>query len=291
MLQEILEEVVLDGVIDSLKLLPFLFITYLLMEYIEHKTGEKTKNVIKKSGRFGPFFGSILGIVPQCGFSAAASNLYAGRVITLGTLIAIFLSTSDEMIPVLISEAVPAKTILLILAIKLIIGMIVGFIIDLILEILKRKNKNDEILETEEIEHICEHEHCHCEEGILKSSIRHTLNIFFFILIITICVNALIFFIGEENLSNLILNKPVIGPIIAGIMGLIPNCAGSVMLTQLYIENVISFGSMIGGLLVGSGIGILVLFRVNKNIKENLKILGILYIVGTIFGIIIDFII
>ena len=285
-------DAVIDAVIDSIKLLPFLLIAYLIMEYIEHKTGEKTKNIIKKSGKFGPLLGSALGIFPQCGFSAAASNLYAGRVITLGTLIAIYLSTSDEMLPVLISENVPFATILKILAFKLFIGMIAGFAIDLILKLIKKykPNKKANLEAEEEIGHICEHEHCHCEDGIFKSAIKHTLNIFIFILIITIVVNIIIHFIGEENLSNLILNKPVIGPAIAGLIGLIPNCAGSVILTQLYLEEVISFGSVIGGLLVGSGIGILVLFRVNKNIKENLKILGILYAIGVGCGIIIDLI-
>ena len=286
-------DAILDALIDSIKLLPFLFIAYLIMEYIEHKTGEKTKNAIKKSGKFGPLLGGALGIFPQCGFSAAASNLYAGRVITLGTLIAIYLSTSDEMLPVLISEAVPFTTIITILAIKLVIGIIAGFTIDLSLTLIKkRKNNKQENKEVEEeIGNICEHEHCHCEDGILKSAIKHTVSIFTFILIITVAVNIIIHFIGEDNLSNLILNKSVIGPMIAGIIGLIPNCAGSVILTQLYLENVISFGSVIGGLLVGSGIGILVLFRVNKNLKENLKILGMLYAIGTICGIIIDVII
>ena len=286
-------DAILDALIDSIKLLPFLFIAYLIMEYIEHKTGEKTKNAIKKSGKFGPLLGGALGIFPQCGFSAAASNLYAGRVITLGTLIAIYLSTSDEMLPVLISEAVPFTTIITILAIKLVIGIIAGFTIDLSLTLIKkRKNNKQENKEVEEeIGNICEHEHCHCEDGILKSAIKHTVSIFTFILIITVAVNIIIHFIGEDNLSNLILNKSVIGPMIAGIIGLIPNCAGSVILTQLYLENVISFGSVIGGLLVGSGIGILVLFSVNKNLKENLKILGMLYAIGTICGIIIDVII
>jgi len=286
-------DAILDALIDSIKLLPFLFIAYLIMEYIEHKTGEKTKNAIKKSGKFGPLLGGALGIFPQCGFSAAASNLYAGRVITLGTLIAIYFSTSDEMLPVLISEAVPFTTIITILAIKLVIGIIAGFAIDLSLTLIKkRKNNKQENKEVEEeIGHICEHEHCHCEDGILKSAIKHTVNIFAFILIITVAVNIIIHFIGEDNLSNLILNKPVIGPMIAGIIGLIPNCAGSVILTQLYLENVISFGAVIGGLLVGSGIGILVLFRVNKDLKENIKILGMLYAIGTICGILIDVII
>ena len=284
-------DVILDTLIDSIKLLPFLFITYLIMEFIEHKTGDKAKNIIKKSGKFGPLFGGILGIFPQCGFSAAAANLYAGKVITLGTLIAIFLSTSDEMLPVLISEAAPISTILQILAIKLVIGIVIGFLVDLIGQaLIKRKQEKKEEVVEEEIGHICEHEHCHCEEGILKSSIKHTINIFIFIIIISFIINTIIYFIGEENLSNLILNMPIVGPIIAGLVGLIPNCAGSVILTQLYLEQVISFGSMIGGLLVGSGIGILVLFRVNKDMKENFKILGLLYLIGVICGIIIDLI-
>ncbi len=287
-------EIVKDTLIDGVRLLPFLFITYLIMEYLEHKTEKKTKNIIQKSGKLGPLWGATLGVFPQCGFSAAASNLYAGRVITLGTLIAIFLSTSDEMLPVLISENASIELIMKILVIKLIIGIIAGFGIDFIGQAINKKKKpvenRAEAIE-EEIGHICEHEHCHCEEGgILKSSITHTLNIFLFIIIITFILNILIHFIGEENLSNLILNMPIIGPIIAGIVGLIPNCAGSVILTQLYLENVISIGSMIGGLLVGSGIGILILFRVNKNVKENLKILGLLYAIGVVCGIVIDII-
>ena len=286
-------EVLLDTGIDALKLLPFLFITYLIMEYIEHKTGDKTKNIIKKSGKWGPVFGAILGIFPQCGFSAAAANLYAGRVITLGTLIAIFLSTSDEMLPILISEAAPIDIILKILATKLVIGIIAGVVIDFVGQAFKKKKEKQENEEAvEEIGHMCEHEHCHCEkEGILKSSIKHTLNIFIFIIIISLVMNVAIYFIGEEKISNLILNMPVVGPLIAGIVGLIPNCASSVILTQLYLQNVISVGSMIGGLLVGSGIGILILFRVNENIKENMKIIGMLYLIGVVSGIIIDFII
>lgn len=285
-------DILLDTLIDSIKLIPFLFITYLIMEYIEHKTGNKTKNVIKKAGNFGPFFGSILGVFPQCGFSAAAANLYSGRLITLGTLIAIFLSTSDEMIPVLLSEGAPIQTILVILAIKLLLGMIVGFIIDFIGRAIKSKIVEPIDTPEEEIGHICEHGHCHCEkEGILKSSIKHTLSISAFILIISFIINIVIYFIGEENLANLILNTPIVGPMIAGLVGLIPNCAGSVILTQLYLEQVISFGSMLGGLLVGSGIGILVLFKVNQNLKENLKILTLLYFIGTILGILIDFIV
>lgn len=289
---EVLLHTIKHTIEHGIKLLPFLFITYLIMEYIEHKTNEKTKHIIKKSGKFGPLFGGILGIFPQCGFSAAAANLYAGKIITRGTLIAIFLSTSDEMLPILISESAPISTIITILAIKLVIGIIAGFIIDLVGQAIKKKDKENQEEIEEEISHICEHEHCHCEEhGVLKSSIKHTLSIFLFILIITFIVNIVVEIVGEENLANLVLNMPVVGPMIAGLLGLIPNCAGSVVLTQLYLEQVISLGSMIGGLLVGSGIGILVLFRVNKDLKDNLKILALLYLIGVICGIVIDLIV
>lgn len=279
-------DVLVDTLIDGIKLLPFLFIAYLIMEYIEHKTSDKTKKVIQKSGKFGPLFGGILGIFPQCGFSAIAANLYAGRIITLGTLIAIFLSTSDEMLPILISEAAPIDVILKILGVKLIIGIIAGFIIDLVIHLTSKRK-----IEDEKIGEICEHEHCHCEEGsILKSSLKHTLSIFVYIIIITFILNTLIYLIGEDNLSNLILNKPILGPIIAGLIGLIPNCASSVILTQLYLANVISVATMISGLLVGAGVGILILCRVNKNMKENIKIIGLLYAIGVIAGIILELI-
>ena len=286
-------EIIQDTIIDGIKLLPFLFITYLIMEYLEHKTANKTKEIIKKSGKLGPLWGAILGIFPQCGFSAAAANLYAGRLITLGTLIAIFLSTSDEMIPVLISENAPIGLMLKILAIKLTIGIIAGFVIDFVMHKLpKQQKKENEETAQEEIGHMCEHEHCHCEdEGVIKSSIKHTLNIFLFIIIITFILNTVIYFVGEENISNLIINVPIVGPLIAGLIGLIPNCAGSVLLTQLYLKQVITMGSMIGGLLVGSGIGILILFRVNEDLKDNLKILTLLYVIGVISGILIDIIV
>ena len=271
--------------IDTIKLLPFLFLAYLVIELIEQKSGDKTTELIKKSGKFGPVLGSLLGIVPQCGFSAAASNLFAGKIITMGTLIAIFLSTSDEMLPILISEAVPVSTIVMILGIKVVIAITVGMIVDLIF---KRKG-NEET--KKEIHKLCDEEHCHCEEhGVIRSSIVHTLQIFVYILLISLMLNLIIHFIGEETIAKLVLNVPVLGPVIASLIGLIPNCASSVILTQVYLENIISVGSMIAGLLVNSGIGILVLFRVNKSKKENFTILGILYLVGVISGIMLDLI-
>lgn len=275
--------ILIHTLIDTIKLLPFLLIAYLIIELIEQKAGEKTTTLIKKSGKFGPILGSILGVVPQCGFSAAASNLYAGRIITIGTLIAIFLSTSDEMLPILISENVPFNVIITILLIKVLIATVVGIVIDFIF----RKKKNTEA--KEEIHKLCDEEHCHCEEhGVIKSSIIHTIQIFIYILVISLILNIIIHFIGEDNISRLVINLPILGPVISSIIGLVPNCASSVILTQLYLENIISIGSMIAGVLVNSGIGVLILFRVNKSKKENFTILGIIYFIGVISGIILD---
>lgn len=285
-------EVIEDTLIDALKLVPFLFLTYLLMEYLEHKTGDKTKEVIKKSGKLGPLFGAILGIVPQCGFSAAAASLYSGRVITMGTLIAVFLSTSDEMLPILISEAAQISLIVQVLLIKLVIGAIAGFIIDAVRGlIIKRKKVSNKEEEAEEaIGHMCEHDHCDCEHGIVKSSIKHTLNILIFIIIITFILNTIVHFIGEENISNAIASVPFVGILVSALFGFIPNCAGSVIITELYLSNLISLGSMMAGLLVGSGIGILVLFKSNKHMKQNFTIAGLLYLIGILSGLIIDLI-
>ena len=281
-------EVIEDTLIDAIKLLPFLFITYLIMEYIEHKMGEKSKKAIKKSGKFGPIIGGILGAFPQCGFSVSATNLYAGRVITLGTLIAVYLSTSDEMLPIFISEAVSPIIILKILGIKLIIGIIAGILIDLIIVLINKNNTKEE-KEENEIGHICEEEHCHCNEnGVIKSALKHTLNIFLFIILITFIINIVVHFVGEEIISSWILNKPIIGPIITSLIGLIPNCAASVIITNMYLENVISLGSMIAGLLTGAGVGLAVLFKTNNKLKENIGIVALLYTIGAISGIIIE---
>ena len=278
-------EVFEDAIIDSVKLIPFLFLTYLLMEYIEHKTKEKTKETIKKSGKYGPFIGALLGIVPQCGFSVSATNLYAARVITLGTLIAVYLSTSDEMLPIFLSEGVAIDIILKILAIKLIIGMIAGFLIDFVIRL---KNKGN--TEKEKIIDLCEKEHCHCEHGIFKSALKHTINIFIFIFVFTLIINLVIHLIGEENIAGFMLDRPILGPILSGIIGLIPNCASSVIITQMYLANLISIGTMIAGLLVSAGVGLAVLFRTNKGVKENIKITILLYAIGVVSGILLELI-
>lgn len=278
-------DAILDSLIDTVKLIPFLLITYIIMEFIEHKTSHKTKDAIKKSGHFGPLIGGILGVVPQCGFSAAASSLYSARIITLGTLIAVFLSTSDEMLPILISEAVDVRIILSILGIKLVIAVIVGFIIDLFF---RKKFETSE--DEPEIKDLCEHEHCHCEHGIFKSALKHTINITLYIFIISLVLNIIIYFIGEDNLAHILNSTPIIGPIIASLVGLIPNCASSVIITQLYLSKVLNFATMIAGLLVNTGVGLLILFRTNKDLKENIKITVLFFAIGVIFGIIFDLI-
>jgi hypothetical protein len=250
------------------------------MEYIEHRTTDKVKKVIHKSGNAGPFIGGLLGAVPQCGFSASAASLYAGRVISLGTLISIFLSTSDEMLPILISEKADIRLILQILGMKVCIGMVAGFVIDFVMR-LNKKPQNEKL----KIHDMCEHGHCHCEKSIWKSALKHTLQIVIFILLVNLALNCVIEFIGEESLADLFFTKPVIGELVAGLVGLIPNCASSVVITQLFLEGVIGYGAMMSGLLVGSGLGVLVLFKVNESLKDNLKILALLYVIGACSGI------
>ena len=280
-------DVIIDTLIDTVRLLPFLFLTYLLMEYLEHRAAEKMQTVIEKGGRLGPLFGGILGIVPQCGFSAAAANLYAGRVITLGTLIAIYLSTSDEMLPILISEAdrVGVGTILIILALKAIIGILAGFMVDLLI---RRKQDTHE-----HIHDLCEHENCHCGEGgsIWKSAVTHTLQIGLFILIVTFILNTVLFYFGEEALGKLFLNRPVVGELLAALVGLVPNCAASVVLTRLYLDGAMSFAACMSGLLTGAGVGSLILFRVNQNKRENIRILLLLYGIGVAAGLLLEIIV
>lgn len=271
--------VILDSLIDSVKLLPFLFITYLVMEYLEHKAGDKMQAAIRSAGKGGPAIGAVLGAFPQCGFSAAASNLYAGRIITIGTLMAVFLSTSDEMLPIMISENVGAGMIVKVLAVKVVVAVVAGFAVDCIF----RKREREL-----QIGRLCEQHHCHCENGILKSALHHTVEIFIYVLLISLVLNLLIAWVGEDVLGNVILNRPIVGAVIAGLVGLIPNCAASVVLTQLYLSGVLSAGAMIAGLLSGAGVGLLVLFRVNDKRRDNLRIVGLLYVIGVAAGIAVE---
>lgn len=270
-------DILKETVLDSLKLLPFLFAAYLAIEIIEDRAEEKTVAIVHRAGRWGPVLGGLLGAVPQCGFSAATSNLYAGGLITRGTLLAVFLSTSDEMLPILISGGAPASFILKVLGYKVLAGVLAGIAVDTV-----EKKLGHERHKT--LHELCEQEDCHCEDGILKSALRHTGKIFVFLFAVTLVMNAAVELLGPERLGSFILNRPVAGEFLAGIIGLIPNCAASVVLTSLYLQGAMSAGAMISGLLVGSGVGLLVLIRMNKDWKDNLVTLGVLYVSGVVFG-------
>lgn len=276
-------DILMDAILDSVKLLPFLFLTYLVMEALEHHTGKQVRDKIKNAGKSGPLWGSVLGVVPQCGFSTAASSLYAGRVITVGTLISVYLSTSDEMLPILISEAVAPVTIIKILGTKVLMACISGFVVEAVYTKLMHKKEKEMDIHT-----VCEEEHCHCEDGLLVSAIKHTLKIFLYIFLLTLALNLLIETIGEATLAGWFSNVPVVGELIAAVIGLIPNCASSVIITELYLDGIIGAGAMMSGLLVNAGVGILVLFRLNRDAKQNLGILGALYALGVFWGVVIE---
>lgn len=278
-----IEEVIFHGILDTLPLIPFLFLTYLLMEFIEHSSSGKTVAFLKKAGPLGPAIGAGAGIVPQCGFSSVASNLYCTKIISVGTLLSVFLSTSDEMLPLLISNSeIGAKKIFFILLYKFICALIVGFTADGILRLMKREREDIDIDE------LCENDNCHCERGIFYSALHHTVKITAFIFICTVFISAAIFFIGNDNIAKIMYDKPVISHIIAALFGLIPNCSASVALTEFYTSGFITLGTMLSGLFAGSGAGLLVLLKVNKHKRANLFIIGTLILSGIIFGLAAD---
>lgn len=273
-----IDEVIVHSVIDTLKLVLFLFLTYLLMEFIEHRASDKAKRIMYSAGPFGPALGALFGVIPQCGFSAAAANLYTGRVITLGTLLAVFLSTSDEMIPVLIAGNVEIPLLVKIIVYKTAVALVVGFLIELLLRLMHRRR--EEI----NIDELCDNDNCHCERGILLSALHHTVSTGTFILLSTMTINMIVFLLGEDSISRLMVDIPVVSHLVASVVGLIPNCAVSVILSQLASSGIITYGTMLSGLLTGAGVGLLVLFKVNNNKRENMMIVAFLVISGTLFG-------
>lgn len=323
-------DVVQDAVLDTLYLIPFLFVVYLAMEWLEHKAGQKSQETIRRAGAAGPALGAVLGVIPQCGFSAAASTLYAGRVITLGTLIAVFLSTSDEMLPIFIAEQVSLVVIVEILGLKLLIGMSMGFIIDAVLRIQRRDEEklrihelckqdgcecsgecetckenpelayeHDQVLAECECEHHhhehehdheceCEHHHAHQHTGshIVKSALKHTVQVTVFILVISLAINALLACVGEEALGEFVAANQTLSVFAAALVGLIPNCAASVAIAQLYVEGVLGAGAMMAGLLTGAGVGLLVLVRSNRRLKQNIWIIVLLWCIGVAWGLV-----
>lgn len=278
-------DIIIDTLIDCLKMLPILFLAYLLMEYLEQKAGEKLNRSVSKVGSAGPLLGSLLGAVPQCGFSGAVAGFYAARIVTLGTLISVFLSTSDEMLPILLSSDVDPVIIAKVLLFKVLGGMLCGFLIDIIIRITKRSDDTS----FEHIHDFCEQEHCDCHENIFLSALRHTVKVISLIFVVSFALNLIFEYVGNDVLKGIIINQPVIGEAVAGLIGLVPNCSSSVLITDLFVEGVITPGAMIAGLMTNAGVGLLVLFRLNKHIKKNLMITAILYVSGVVLGIVCGF--
>lgn len=327
---DIAYDVLVDSLADTLYLIPFLFITYLAMEWLEHRTGARTQDAIRRAGKAGPVAGAVLGVVPQCGFSAVAATLWAGRVITLGTLFAVFLSTSDEMLPIFIAEQVPAGTILSIMGAKVAIGMAMGFAIDVIVRLVRRNRNNGEDNAEDEplrIHELCEHDKCHCThdcetceenpasvyehfddcghdcsheyhvhdhshdgawKGIFESALIHTVQVTVFIFMITMILNAVLIAVGEDALGGFLAANPGFSVFASALVGLIPNCAASVVVAQLYVDGILGAGAMLAGLLVSAGVGLLVLCRTNRHLWQNLAVIAGLYAIGVIWGSIVN---
>lgn len=277
-------DVIVDTLLDTVKILPFLYLACLLMEYLEHRAGGAAERWLRGSGKFGPLIGSALGLVPQCGFSAAAAGMYAGRIITLGTLLSVFLATSDEMLPIMISSGAPLEKIAALLALKFGIGLAAGFAVDGVLRLIRRKHPVDT---APCIEDLCEREHCHCERHFAVSALVHTLRLAAFILLFTFLLNTAIYFIGEETIGAFLAKSWLAVPA-AALVGLIPNCASSVILTELYMEDVISLGVVTTGLLINAGVGVAVLFRNNRPVKDSFRVTGLLIAVGLVSGFLIE---
>jgi hypothetical protein len=285
-MQEILTDSLLDTIKDTVTLIPFLFITYLAMEWLERRTEDQSVALLSRIGRFGPVIGAGIGIIPQCGFSAAAASLYSGGVITVGTVLAVFLSTSDEMVPIFLSAAVSPAVIAKLLLTKFIIALITGVTADIAIRLVHytfRTHKH--------IHDLCEQDDCGCEDeegGIIHSALVHTVKITVFIFIISLVISLLVASIGEKAIASFLTGIPVLGVFLSGLIGLIPNCAASVVIAQLYLEGLLTAGQMLAGLLVSAGVGILVLIRTNRHHSENLRVIGVLYASGVAWGLIID---
>lgn len=273
---DIITHSTLHAVTDTLKMLPVLFLAYLLMEALEHFEGGKLSAFMSRSRKLGPLMSSAIGLIPQCGFSGGIASLYAAGTVTTGTLIAVILATSDEMLPVLLSASVDVKIIIAILLSKFVIGVIFGFITDFIL-----RKKNFEIKEN--IHEFCEREHCSCKDGVFLSALKHTLKIAGIILLVIFLLNLLFELISEETLKG-ILNIPVVSELFASAIGLIPSCSVSVLLTNLYANGALGISPLICGLLTNGGIGLLVLYRANPNKKANLLITFTIFAIGFVAG-------
>lgn len=301
-------EFVLDVVIDALKdtaeLIPFLFATYVVISLLDLFASDKTTAAIQRAGHAGPLIGGVLGVVPQCGFSAMGASLYADRIVSLGTFVAVILSTSDEMLPLLLAEHVEVGLLARILVTKAVLGVILGFAIDLVLRVVLGRTslagvdesdageEQDEDAEFDPSAYSCD---CGCGEPLTRgqtawwvvvNSAYRTFQVVVFIFVVSVLLNALIALVGEDALASFLSGNAVVATLVSGLVGLVPNCAASVVLTQLYIDGVLGFAPMIAGTLVAGGAGYLVLFRMNGNMRENAAIVGIVYALGVCVGLV-----
>ncbi len=275
--EPLMTHVLLDAVLDALKTLPFLFGAYLLIEFLEHRASDRLAASLARLGPFGPLGGAVLGCVPQCGFSVAAANFYAGRLISPGTLLAVFLATSDEALPILLSRPEALPDLGRLLLVKLVAAIAFGLLADLVLK------RFLEVKPQEPFHDLCQD--CGCEHrGVLQSALLHTVKIFLFLLLVNLVLGGAIYFVGEDNISRFLLSGSVFQPLLCALIGFIPNCAASVILTELYLSGSLSFGSAVAGLCTGAGLGMAVLFKANRRIKENLCLAGALYVAAVVTG-------
>lgn len=270
----------IEFALETLQLLPFLFVTYLVLEAVESKAGGALERFLGRARSVGPLAGALAGAIPQCGVSAAAASFYAGGVVTAGALIAVFLSTSDELLPVLVSKQVPVALMVKIVLIKAAAAAFVGFSADGILALVRHRRR------TVTVHELCEHSHCGCagSRGILIPALIHTAEIFLFIVLVSGSIELCMHYFGEESLNALRLNRPILGELAAGALGLVPNCAVSVAGAELYCKGAMSAGALMASSFTGSGLGLLVLFRTNRSFRENLALLAVVYFVGVLLG-------
>lgn len=361
---DLLTDILLDAGKDTLSLAPFLLVTYLALETLEHVAGDRVNGAIKRAGAAGPVAGSLLGIVPQCGFSAMAATLYAGRVVTLGTLVAVFLSTSDEMLPLLLAEQVPVQTMAMLLASKALIALVTGFIVDAAIRGLRRNARAhaairrtvlgtaanpahvncahddhtggdiiDEVAEAgvsaDHIHELCERDHCGCDDdedeherdhghshdhghagehehhhghghdhghshegapvlSIIRSAISHTVQVSVFIFLVTLILVAVLETFGVSAIEQFLRGNETLAVLGSALVGLIPNCSASVVITQLYLEGALQLAPMLAGTLISAGVGYLVLFRTNRSARENAVFLVMMYVIGAGWGLILS---
>ena len=284
---KILIHSVVHSLEDSLPMLPFLYLAYLLIEWLERHHGQKIEQALAGGGRWGFVPGALLGCVPQCGFSAVASNLYASRVITPGTVLAVFLATSDEAVPLLAAAPGAWTALLVVLGLKVVIAIVAGFVLDVPLRrFLPKSLYGGYAGHADEVDCHEEHEE---SSGIWLSALRHTLEIFVFIVAFSFVITLVFELLGEQTVAGLFADLGVFQPMVAALFGLVPNCISSVLLTQLYLEGVISFGSLFGGLCAAAGVGMAVLWKVNPSFKQNLFLTGFLWAVGAVCGILLQF--